>query len=152
MKKTILLAMFSCLMFQAALINASFYRRWGANSYITNIPLFFKPAYYNQYNNGSCEGCENKVISTRTPKVQPKRIITKVQTAKLSEQVDTHAQIKIAPSQPHKNEKKHIKKLVNTKHQEMREKQAALEMERARVEQELVELEKKKSEFNLAKA
>lgn len=151
MKKTMVLAALAGLICQASL-NASFNRRWGANSYITNIPLFFKPAYYNQYSNGGCNGCENKVITTNRTKKAPTRIVTKVQTPMLSEHMEAQAQIKTIPTHLQRNERKQTRKLANIKHQEMREKQAAIELERIKLEQELVELEQKKSEFNLAKA
>lgn len=175
MKKLLLVLTFvtaSATLHMSSFAGSSFNRRWGANSHITNIPLFFKQHYYDQ-NTGDCNGCQKqtrrgqqKVYAPKTVRTsQPKRarrtknietIVVQNQKPAIIQQVKEmkaeQVESKPTVARSDRNTRKTNRTLANAHYETMRQKQKELEAEKIRLERELVDLEKKKFDVHVVKS
>lgn len=174
--KKILLIITLCAVGNAALVSAStsFNRRWGANSMIANLPLFFKPYQYEQYE--SChkseycksrqcvrkkavkkgtKGCTDCAVPATIHKKESDKTrtvtVTAQNTAKKANTKIAKAKQKPAATVAQRATRKENRKLATAQFNNMRQRQAALEVKKTKLQQELADLERKKQEFGLAK-
>jgi hypothetical protein len=172
--KKILLIITLCAVGNAALMNAStsFNRRWGANSMIANLPLFFKPYQNEQYENcHNSEFCKSRnCIKKKSVKRGTKgctdcvsgslprrsRDNSRTITVSTDDSIDSvssnvKAKQKTTAAVAQKGNRKETRKLATAQFNTMRQRQAALEVEKNKLQQELSALEGKKHRFNVAK-
>lgn len=174
--KKILLIITLIAVGNAAFVSAStsFNRRWGANSMIANLPLFFKPYQYEAYDNcHKSEFCKSRDCVRKktvhkgtkgcadcdTPATLHKKTSDKTRTVTVTAQAKKRKQgTRVAIAKPQntvavnqKVARKETRKLANTQFNNMRQRQAKLELEKTKLQRELADLERKKQEFGLAK-
>lgn len=145
------------------LSSSSFNRRWGANSIITNMPLFYKPYQYEQYDykndseyrkprrsvrkkahqhSATC-GCNTTAPARHTTTREPAKsakttvIVGKSNTPK--------------PEAATKLSRRETRAQANAQYASMRQKQAELETEQAQLQHEVAELKINNAESDMAK-
>lgn len=117
----------TCIIMQLNIIAGnfgSFARRYGADSIITNIPLYFKPHFYEKESARKQKG--------RVEKKQKKSVATAHQSQEM----------------PSKKSRQTTRTMTTAHNSDIQAQKAELEREKARLQKELASLEKKKFALN----
>ncbi len=168
MKRIILAVLF--ILSSAMNINSSacssFNRRWGANSYITNIPLFFKPYQYEERGCGCACSTSNPKYSMKKKEVRQTKPVaikqngrTTAPTTVVTQKSNNNATTAVKNIAVARNSKPAYLKdtqhnvstaVANSQMDSMRKRQEKLEVKRMKIQQELAELQQKQSDFKTA--
>ena len=136
-----------CLMAEKSTNARDFSRRYGANSHITNIPLYFKhPERKPVKRVKQVRPVKKQKVSANKTRTQ-KNHKTAMKKAKISKKTTRLAKNQKRTKNVMIANRKETKENING----MRRRQKELELEKIKLEREMVELQKKKFEFGLAK-
>ena len=172
MKRIILAVLFiaSSLMSLSSSACSSFSRRWGANSFIANVPLFFKPYQYEERGCGCACSTSNPKYSMKNKEVRQTRPVTIQKTSTTARPATivaqtpsksktrtiahstTTAQNNTIPGYLKKMRKSDTSTAIaSSEADSIRKRQEKLQMKRNKIQQQLAELEHQQSSFNVAK-